>query len=103
MTCHTSHVAGGADAGQMKGEHGEVCPVNWGEDGRTVQGDPIATLDHIYSSRWSTRECQGELYEACARRPTKVNMSVEDGGESYEPPNAGHRFPHSLDIQAMKN
>ena len=28
-------------------------------------------------------------------------MAVEDGS-SYEPPDEGYRFPHSLDVQAMK-
>jgi len=35
-------MVGGADAGLMKDEHGEVCPVNWREGAKTIQGDPIA-------------------------------------------------------------
>ena len=31
----------------MKDEHGEVCPTNWREGGKTVRGDPIVTLDYF--------------------------------------------------------
>jgi len=37
----------GADVGRMKDEHGEVCPVNWVEGGKTIRGDPIAKLDYF--------------------------------------------------------
>jgi len=38
-------VVGGADAGRMKGEHGEVCPANWREGAKTIRDDPIPKLD----------------------------------------------------------
>jgi peroxiredoxin (alkyl hydroperoxide reductase subunit C) len=31
----------------MKDEHGEVCPANWTEGGKTIRGDPIAKLDYF--------------------------------------------------------
>jgi peroxiredoxin (alkyl hydroperoxide reductase subunit C) len=40
-------VEGGADAGRMKDEYGEVCPANRRERGKTIQGDPIAKLDYF--------------------------------------------------------
>jgi alkyl hydroperoxide reductase subunit AhpC len=36
-----------ADAEPMKDEHGEVCPANWREGGKTIRGDPIAKLDYF--------------------------------------------------------
>jgi hypothetical protein len=46
VTCYIC-VVGGADAGLMKDEHGEVCPANWREGGNTVQGDPMAKSDYF--------------------------------------------------------
>ena len=40
-------VVGGSDAGRMKDEHGEVCPANWREGGKTIRGGPIAKLDYF--------------------------------------------------------
>ena len=47
MTRHTLYVVGGADAGRMQDEHGEVCPANWREGEKTIRGDPIAKLDYF--------------------------------------------------------
>jgi len=32
---------------QFTDEHGEVCPANWREGGKTIRGDPIAKLDYF--------------------------------------------------------
>ena len=47
MTCDTLNVVGGADIRRMKDEHGEACPANWREGGKTICGDPIAKLDYF--------------------------------------------------------
>ena len=47
VSCGTLNVVGGADVGRMKDEHGEVCPANWREGGKTIRGDPIAKLDYF--------------------------------------------------------
>jgi peroxiredoxin (alkyl hydroperoxide reductase subunit C) len=31
----------------FKDEHGEVCPANWREGGKTIRGDPVAKLDYF--------------------------------------------------------
>jgi len=31
----------------MKDEHGEVCPANWREGGKTIRGDPISKLNYF--------------------------------------------------------
>jgi peroxiredoxin (alkyl hydroperoxide reductase subunit C) len=36
-----------ANAVLTKDEHGEVCPANWKEGGKTIRGDPIAKLDYF--------------------------------------------------------
>ena len=45
FTC--SGWAGGAYAGRMKDEHGEVCPANWRGGRKTVPGDFITTLCYV--------------------------------------------------------
>ena len=32
---------------RVKDAHGEVCPANWREGGKTIRGDPIAKLDYF--------------------------------------------------------
>jgi hypothetical protein len=31
----------------MRDEHGNVCPSDWKNGGKTTRGDPIAKLDHF--------------------------------------------------------
>jgi len=30
-----------------KDTHGEVCPANWKEGGKTIRADPVAKLDYF--------------------------------------------------------
>ena len=39
-------MVGGANVVRMKGEHGEMCPGNWAEGGKTIRDDLIAKLDY---------------------------------------------------------
>ena len=69
-------VVGGADAERMKDEHGEVCPANWREGGKTSRGDPIAKLDY-FAAVDGQHEC--DWYEVYARRLAKAYMHVRGG------------------------
>ena len=45
----------------MQDEHGEVCPANWTEGGKTMKADPKGSLEYFSSVDGQTAAVNGNV------------------------------------------
>ena len=55
---------------RLQDEHGEVCPANWHEGGKTIKADPKGSLEYFSSATNGANGANGHA-EANGANPKK--------------------------------